>query len=213
MWSPFHHQQRLDKDTKAESPPPVAMLFLKASLCAQMSSGKEKERRWKKSWKTTLCQSEWIKTEILTFQLTRKKQHHKVEQNRLCALGLKSKVKFKYTKRRKLHFDTSELYFYTSESKSVLILMDTYVVHDFIFCLKLLNKIGQRKQLGTCLTEESLLRWHQSINQYPWISLVQPIVMQYTWKSSIMPTTLHENINTDMAWPGWNPNTQYLQKV
>ena len=83
----------------------------------------------------------------------------------------------------------------------------------FIFCLKLLNKIGQRKQLGTCLTEESLLRWHQSINQYPWISLVQPIVMQYTWKSSIMPTTLHENINTDMAWPGWNPNTQYLQKV
>ena len=37
-----------------------------------------------------LCQSEWIKTEIIACKLTRKKQHHKMEYNRLCALGLKS---------------------------------------------------------------------------------------------------------------------------
>lgn len=63
--------------------------------------------------------------------IDRKNQHNKMGWNRLWVLGPKSKAKFRYRKRRKLHFGTSKL-------QSVLILPGVHV-HVFMYYLKLLN--------------------------------------------------------------------------
>lgn len=55
--APFTTNRNCKRTLRPESPPPVAMLLvLKASLCAQISSGRKKkgEERGKKSWKTVL---------------------------------------------------------------------------------------------------------------------------------------------------------------
>ena len=96
-WGPFHHQQKLEKDTEAREPSSCGHVVSSESfpLCTHVFWKKEKRRgKGKEVLKdSALCQSEWIKTEIITCKrknMTRKKQHHKMEYSRMCVLGLKS---------------------------------------------------------------------------------------------------------------------------
>lgn len=93
-WGPVDHQKKLEKDTEAREPSSCGRVFISESfpLCTDVFWKKQNRRGKGKEFlkDCALYQIEWIKTEIITCKLTRKKQHHKMEYNRLCALGLKS---------------------------------------------------------------------------------------------------------------------------